>query len=116
MNPAYARLRATAERLIGRWGKAGVLTREERSGPPHAPVITPVEYPVKLVTTNYSMTNRNETLIEAGDKVGLVSTEAGVIPELDDLLEIDGHSYRLVDVQPLNPGGLTLLTEFVGRR
>ena len=116
MNPAYRRLEATAQRLIAKWGKPATIVRTERSGPPHAPVVVAVEHPVTLVTTGYEMTNRNETLIQAGDKVGLISTAADVIPQLDDELRVDGHDYRMVDVQPLNPGGLTLLTEFVARR
>lgn len=116
MNPAYRRLEATAQRLIAKWGKTATLVREERSGPPHAPVVVPVEHEVKLVDTGYNITNRNETLIHTGDKLGLISTDAAVVPELGDELVVDGLEYHLVDVQPLNPGGLTLLTEFVARR
>lgn len=116
VNSAYLRLEATAQRLIAKWGKAATLVREERSGPPHAPVVVQTEHSATLVTTNYSMTNRNETLIQTGDKVGIISTDLAVLPRLNDQLRVDGHEYRLVDVQPLNPGGRVLLTEFVARR
>lgn len=115
MNPLYVRLEATAKRLLASYGKPANIVREERSGPPHAPVVTQVEHPVTLVETGYSLTNRNETLIQTGDKVGIISTDADVAPALDDVLRIDGADYRMVDLQPLNPGGLTLLYQFVCR-
>lgn len=114
MNPLYVRLEATARRLIASYGKPAAIVREERAGPPHAPVVTEVEHPVTLVETGYSLTNRSETLVQAGDKVGLISTE-GEAPQLDDVLRLDGADYRFVDLQPLNPGGLTLLFEFQAR-
>lgn len=115
MNPLYARLEATARRLIASYGKPAAIVREERTGPPHAPVVTEVEHPVTLVETGYSLTNRNETLIQTGDKVGLISTE-GEAPKLDDKLRLDGADYGFVDLQPLNPGGVVLLYEFQARR
>ena len=115
MNPLYVRLEATAKRLLASYGKPATLVREERSGPPHAPVVAQVEHPVTLVETDYSLTNRNESLIQTGDKLGLIST-AGEAPQLDDKLRLDGADYSFVDLQPLNPGGLVLLHEFVARQ
>lgn len=111
----YKRLEATARRLIGQYGKDCAILREVRSGPDYAPVIEDQEYPVKLVETGYSMTNRNETLIQSGDKVGIISTAAATAPVLHDRLRIDGDTYNIIDLQPLNPGGLTLLFEFTAR-
>lgn len=113
--PVYLRLEATARRLIAAYGKDAVVVREEVSGPPHAPVITPVSYPCKLVDTGYSITNRDGTHIQTGDKVGIISTAAEVEPALQDRIRIDEVEYRFVDLQPLNPGGLTLLFEYVAR-
>ena len=114
VNPTYVRLEATARRLLASYGKPATLVREERSGPPHAPVVAQVEYSVVLVETGYNLTNRDGSLVQAGDKVGLIST-AGESPLLDDVLRVDGADYRFVDLQPLNPGGLTLLFEFQAR-
>lgn len=115
MNPLYVRLESTARRMIDEKGKPAIIVREERTGPPYAPVITLAEYPCRLVETGYSLTNRDATLIQAGDKVGIIST-AGVAPKLSDRIRIDGSEYRFADLQPMNPGGLTLLYEFVARR
>ena len=113
--PLYTRLEATARRLIASYGKDGAIVREERTGPPHAPVVTPVAHPCKLVDTGYSITNRDGTHIQTGDKVGIISTDAAVAPQMDDRIRIDGEDYRFVDLQPLNPGGLTILFEYVAR-
>lgn len=110
----YQRMESTAKRLIAEYGKAATLVRFSESGPPHDPVITETSYPVTFVETGYSLTNRNETLIQVGDKLGLIST-AGEAPDFADKIEIGGDRYNLVDLQPLNPGGTVLLYEFVAR-
>ncbi|MFC4729096.1 hypothetical protein [Coralloluteibacterium thermophilus] len=114
-NPMYNRLRETAQRLIDTYGKAGSIVREERSGPPHAPVVTPVAHSCRLVDTGYSLTNRDASVVQVGDKVGVLSPDVPVEPGLHDRLRIDGTDYRLVDLQPLDPGGVTLLFEYVAR-
>lgn len=114
--PLYVRARATATRLIERNGKPAQLVRQERSGPPHAPVLTPVEHPCTVADIGYSITNRNGTHILAGDKVGLMSPAVAVEPQMSDILRIDGADYRFVDLQPLDPGGLVVLFEYVARR
>lgn len=114
--PLYVRAHATATRLIDRYGKPAQLVREVRSGPAHAPVVNPVAHACRVVDTGYSMTNRDSTHILAGDKVGLLSPAIAVEPQMTDALRIDGADYRFVDLQPLNPGGLTVLWEYVARR
>lgn len=112
----YTDLAEMAVELIGELGKDAAIVREEKSGPPHAPVITPVAHPCKVADIGYSMTNRDATLIQTGDKVGIISPDLGVAPGLHDLLRIDGADYRFVDLQPLNPGGLTVIWEYTARQ
>lgn len=111
----YVRMEATATRLIGRRGKPAKLWRVETSGPAHNPVETDQDHDIKLVETGYSLTNRSETLVQVGDKLGLIST-AGEAPRMTDKIEIDGTKYNFVDLQPLNPGGRVLLYEFQARK
>jgi hypothetical protein len=111
----YARLEATATRLIAQYGKTATLIRMTVSGPAHDPQIVETPHSVTMVETGYSLTNRNETLVLAGDKLGLIST-AGETPQLDDKIEIDGTRYSFVDISPLNPGGTTLIHEFHVRK
>lgn len=112
----YVRAAATATRLIDKYGKGAQIVRQEASGPLHAPVLTPVEHECKVADIGYSLTNRNDTHIQVGDKVGLMSTDVAVAPVLSDTLRIDGADFRFIDLQPLNPGGLVVLYEYVARR
>lgn len=112
----YTRAEATARRLIDKYGKSAELVRQEQSGPPHAPVVAPVVHACKVADIGYSITNRTGTHIQAGDKVGLMSTSVAVEPAMSDVLRIDGADYRFVDLQPLNPGGLVVLWEYQARR
>lgn len=111
----YGRLEETATRLIAKYGKTATLVKFVESGPAHNPTINESPSDVELVETGYSLTNRNETLIQTGDKLGIIST-AGLAPELADKIEIDSVRYSFVDVQPLNPGGTVLIYEFVARK
>lgn len=113
----YARLEATARRLIDRYGYTSHLEREGApTGPPHNPQPgPPTQYACRLVETEYSLTNRDATLVQQGDKLGLISTAVDTVPLLTDRILIDGRPYRFIDVQPLRPGGRTLLYEFHAR-
>lgn len=115
-DPLYTRLEATARRLIDKYGKPSQVVRLTQSGPPHNPVVTETAHDCKLADIGYSLTNRNETLILAGDKVGIMSTDLAIVPTKDDKLRIDGEDYNFVDLAPLNPGGLTLIYEYHARR
>lgn len=111
----YGRLEVTARRLIDSYGKGASLVRTTTGWPPHNPTTTEATHDCRLVETGYSLTNRNATLIQVGDKVGIISTDLDVVPRLADKLVIDGIRHNLIDLQPLNPGGTVLLYEFVAR-
>jgi hypothetical protein len=111
----YGNLQATASRLIAQYGKTGAIVRNVRSGPPHAPVMTPTAYPCQLVDIGYDLQRIPQTQIQFGDKVGILSVDLAVVPTADDLIQIDGLNYRFVAFQPLNPGGTVLLYEYIAR-
>ena len=111
----YARLNATARRLIAKYGKSATLVRLSQSGPAHNPTITETEYTITLADIGYSVTNRDQTLVQVGDKQGIIST-AGETPLFEDKIEIDGQRYSFVDRKPLNPGGTTLLFDYHVRK
>ena len=56
------------------------------------------------------------SLIQAGDVLGIMSTDIAIIPGTADKIVIDGQRYSFVDIKPLNPGGTTLLYEFLARK
>lgn len=118
MTAFYDRLEATARRLIKDKGYAAKIVRDGApTGPAHDPQPgAAVEHDCFVVEVGYSLTNRSSTLIQAGDKVGLISTEIDVTPVLSDRLKLGGVLHRIVDLSPLSPGGQVLLYEFVARR
>jgi hypothetical protein len=103
---------SVAEKQIKRFGKiAQIVTPGAATGPKYNPsFLPPTKEPVYFLETRYSMTDRNQTLVEVGDKMGLVSTETGAIPQKSiNQIEIDDVLYQFIDVQPLNPGGVVML-------
>lgn len=109
----YSNLKATADRLILRFGKAATLHQPTpETGPAYDP--TPgatLETPITAVDFDQSVMKRPETLVEGVSRTLLVSTSAGVTPETDDQITVDGTRHHVVGVRPLNPGGTVLLFE-----
>ncbi len=118
MSRFYDRMQAMAEKLIERYGYGTQLERDgPPTGPPHNPQPGPVtRHDCKVVELEYSLTDRDTTLVLKGDKLGLISTAVDVEPGKDDRLQLGGQLYHLIDLQPLSPGGQVLLYEFHARR
>ncbi len=119
MTAFYDRLEETAQRLIDRYGFDGYLKRAGApTGPAHDPQPgSPTSHACKLVETEYSLTNRDATLVLQGDKLGIISTGGlDIVPTKDDALVIGSDEFHFVDLQPVRPGGQTLLYEFHARR
>jgi len=118
MSRFYDRMQATAERLIARFGYATKLERDGApTGPPHNPQPgEPTQHDCKVVEPEYSLTDRDTTLVQQGDKLGLISTAIDIQPGKDDRLLLGGQLYHFIDLQPLSPGGQVLLFEFHARR
>jgi hypothetical protein len=107
-----------ARPLIAELGFAATILRAGApTGPPHNPQPgTPTQHPCILLETGYSLTNRNETLVLAGDKMGLISTDLGIVPTKDDVLEISGEAYHFIDLKPVAPGNQSVLYKYHARK
>lgn len=119
MSSDYDELEAMAQEMIAEFGFSADLVRAGTpTGPAHNPQPgAPTRHDCKMVEIEYSLTNRDATLVLQGDKLGLISTEGlSIVPTKDDALDIGGDVYRFVDLQPLRPGGQVLLFEFHARR
>lgn len=116
----YAGIRAdVAEPLIKQFGRTAYITGEgEPTGPEWNPQPgEPIREPVSFVQTRYSMTNRNDSLVQVGDVMGIISTEGGFVPDKSKhKIEIDGEVYSFIDVQPLRPGPVVMLYKFQSRK
>jgi hypothetical protein len=115
----YAKARATAERLLGRFGQAMTLVVPgAATGDPWNPTLgAPVSHACKGVVLDYSVHDRKNTLILAGDRQVYLSTEGlTATPDPAHKLTIGGETLAIVEVKPLNPGGTTILYEIQVRR
>lgn len=112
----YSRSQATANRLIERFGKTGAIRRETASGDAHNPTLTTTDYDAIICAPGYNITNRDASLIQAGDRVGLIAMSGlSITPTMADKIVIEGTAYSFVDLQPLRPAGTTVLFEFHAR-
>lgn len=113
----YTKTRATAERLIAKFGQQGQLRRITVSGPDYDPVQTSQAFACMLVDLDHTQTHFGDTLTQRGDRMIYLST-AGLLvePTLADRLVVGGVEHAIVDIQPLSPGGIALLWQLRVRR
>jgi hypothetical protein len=116
----YGRSKATADRLIARFGQAAVL---RRPGAPSGPVYDPTpgeptDYACTIVVLAYDNREIDGTRILSTDKKVLLSKGSLAIePALSDKLVIGGTEHAIVDpIQPLSPGGVVVLYQVQARR
>lgn len=109
----YGPLKATAERLIHRFGMAATLeTAGAATGDPWNPT------PGAVTQTEVQVVQGFERLRDAaGTLVGrtlhtlTISTSAGVVPQKADRIQVDGQWVEIDEVRPVSPGGTDLLYE-----
>ncbi|CAD1792603.1 hypothetical protein AE929_09765 [Xanthomonas arboricola] len=118
MSAFYDEMQGVAVEMIDEFGYLTQLERDGAiTGPPHNPQQGPsTRHDCNVVEVDYSLTNRDATLVLKGDKLGLISTAIDVAPTLSDRILLGGVLYRFIDLQPLSPGGQILLYEFHARR
>ncbi|AYG66763.1 MULTISPECIES: hypothetical protein [unclassified Rhizobium] len=113
----YDRTRATAERLITKFGQKGSLRRISNSGPDYDPVQASEDFPCSFVDLDQSQAHIADTLIQRGDRMVYLSTEGLLItPTLSDRLLIGVVEHAIVDIQPLSPGGTVVFWQMQVRR
>src|SRR5688572_25813722 len=108
-NPIYARLQATANRLIKSYGQAGVVTR---LGPPD-PVLggepVPTPYPATLVPMAYEARYIDGTVIRTGDmQIYISAVGLAIEPTVGDIVTANGTDYAIVNGDPNKYDGVTV--------
>lgn len=117
----YSRARATATKLITRFGQdAQLLVPSVASGNPWDPVpAAPAAYNVTIAITDYSEYDRRGTLIQAGDRRAFMSATGLTVTE-EQLtaakLVVNGTTLAVVNALPLNPAGVAVMYELQVRR
>ena len=114
----YARMKATADRLIAKAGQAATLRRPTSTGTAFNPTPgAPGEYPITVVVEVYAFREIDGTRIQRDDlKVLLAKGSLTVEPKTTDRLLIGGVEYAIMDVRPENPGGTLLMWTIQARR
>ncbi len=115
----YTRAKATADRLITRFGQPGTLQRMTTGGPAYNPnAAAPMDYPVVFLVTDYSLAEIDGSRILATDKrVYMAVRSLEIEPSTADQLVGDGAKpFSIVEVKPLQPGATTVLYELRCRR
>jgi hypothetical protein len=115
----YAAIRAGADQDIAEAGFAAVLRKPGvTTGDAWDPTPgTPVPYPVVLVETAFDERLIDGSRVKAEDRRFLMSVGALVVEptNADTLVLPDGTELDIVRVQPLRPGGVTLLWDLQAR-
>lgn len=113
----YSRPRASAERLIKRYGRLAQIRRATRSGRAYDPVIVTTDYSCRIAEDSYEFEQIDGTRIRAADRRFYLSTEGLAIePAESDQLVIGGVVHEVVKVAPLSPGDVVVFWEIQARR
>ena len=108
----YARPRATAERLIARFGRTATLRKPGAvTGPANDPTYgAPTDTTITCVDLEQRVRD-GATLTDITRRTLIVSTSAGVTPSEGDTVVIDGGEHEALEVRTLAPGGVTVMWE-----
>lgn len=107
----YTRSKATAERLLANFGQTVTLRKRTASGSGRNPSYSETDTSVVAVDLNEVNRNAPGSLNERTDRKLLVSTSAGVAPDTNDRVLLDGEWHTIGMVMPLAPGGTTIMYE-----
>lgn len=125
----YARTRATAERLIARFGQVGALRRTVDDNDPFNPSQTTTDHRCTFAVLDYAKKDIDGTLIRQTDQLVYLSTAGlAIAPETQDRLVvggawqsspvayIGGAVMTIVNVKPLSPAGTVVFWELQVRK
>ncbi|MDW9568067.1 hypothetical protein GHK65_28675 [Sinorhizobium meliloti] len=107
-NPIYARLQATAQRLIAKYGQSATVKRITPPDPVYGgePVVT--SYPATLVPMAYEARYIDGSVILAGDaQIYISSFGLSITPQVGDHVVANGIEYSIVNMDPNNFDGVT---------
>ena len=112
----YTDARTTANSLIDTYGQSITFTRDAKGTfvPGTGVTETPTTYTADVMSHPYSLSEINDTTIKTGDMQAFVTDPldgalAAVVPAIDDTCPIDGTTWRVMSVQPINPGGTVVM-------
>ena len=115
----FERAKRASTRLLSRHGKEADIVRIEVTGggpsDPDGGEETEILHPVAFIETGYQVGLHDGTLIQAGDKLGVINVPPDVTPVPFDILRLAGKDYTLIDVKPVEPGDVLFQYAVQGR-
>lgn len=114
----YSRPQATAERLLTRFGRAGIIRRQGViGGTPYSPVLGPVDYACTAAVMKFSTNEVDGTRIRADDlKVMVAAAGLAITPGTADKLVLGSDVYSIVNAMPLKPADVVVYHQLQCRR
>ena len=117
----YTRAARSVDKLLARYGKACELVKQVQGGyNPDTGTVEPdseVTYTAQAIEGGYELQHLADTLVEAGNKVGVLKvTDPAFDGEVTLALKIRLHGDKLRnlrEIQPVTPGPLCLYWRFV---
>jgi hypothetical protein len=107
-NPVFARLQATAQRLIAKYGQQGTVKRITPPDPILGGDGTEANYPATLVPMTYDQRYVNGTTILTTDRqIYISSVGIAVVPQVGDIVSAGGVEYHVINADPNNYDGIT---------
>ena len=109
----YAGMRDSADELLDEFGQAAAIRRITNGGSDaYAPTQTTADTAIVCVVTEYANREKDGTRIQAKDRKVLVKAGSlAITPTPSDKFVLGGVVYDIVDVCPLEPGGVVMLYE-----
>lgn len=109
----YARSKATADRLIARFGQAAMVTRATASGPAYNPTpATPGNHGCVFAEIEREIVEVEGSRVKQTKIKGLLAVGSLPIePATSDKLVLTEGAFSLTEVNPLQPGGTKVLYE-----
>lgn len=112
----YARSRATATRLLERFGQSATLRQVSTSGgDPWDPATTTTDIAVTLAVLDYDADEVDGTVVRRQDRRVYMAADGATAPTTDDAFVIGGTTFQIVAVQPFTPSGTDVYYEIQAR-
>ncbi|UTV38102.1 hypothetical protein MYG64_07355 [Ensifer adhaerens] len=116
-NALYERMQATAQRLIAKFGQAGVITRLTPPDPILGGDPVPTPYQATLVPMAYEARYVDGTVIKTGDmQIYISSVGLAIEPTVGDVVTANGTDYAIVNGDPNKYDGVTAVVFIVQGR
>jgi hypothetical protein len=114
----YPAIAAIALKLITEFGVAAALRRPAAPAAWAPSGALGVDYPIRAVLQNYTLSERAATLIQAGDrKIIFAALGLAITPVIGDQLVIPGDGvYQIMDVTKIAPSGYPIVYTAQARR